>query len=138
MQRMWRRMFAAAAGVLAVAGLASAQSPAPNPLPRLPVAQPAPVVPASAATHVKGSGGCVGCGPAVQTGQYGPGQRNGCGSARADAGFVFGSCKSFFAPCGPAPCEGLGRFRNPCPTHPFAKPFGSGFNTCAYESYNNH
>ncbi|MBA4062222.1 MAG: hypothetical protein C0501_00685 [Isosphaera sp.] len=134
-------MFAAAAGVLAVAGMASAQSPPPNPLPRIPVAPAAPVQPASAVAHVKGSGGCVGCGPAIQTGQYGPGQRNGCGSYRSDAGFIFGSCKSFFDPCGPLPCEGHGKFglfRNPCPTHPYARPYGTGFNTCQYDTYHNH
>jgi hypothetical protein len=142
-----QRMFAAAAGVLVVAGMASAQAPTPNPLPRLPVAQPAPVQPASAVTHVKGSGGCSNCGPAagygpaVQTGQYGPGQRNGCGSYRSDAGFIFGSCKSFFDPCGPLPCNGHGKsglFRGSCPTHPYAQPYGTGFNPCVYDSYHNH
>jgi hypothetical protein len=135
-------MFAAVAGVLAVAGLASAQSPAPNYLPQIPTA-PIPahhggVIPASGSTGARAAGGVVHQ-PAVPYGQYGQGCNNGCGNWKSDAGFIFGSCKSFFDPCGPQPC-GTGRFFNKqkCPPHPFASPYGTGYNGCNYDSYLNH
>jgi hypothetical protein len=52
MQRMWRQMFAAVAGVVVIAGAAAAQSPPPQPLP--------PIIPVAAPVH--GSGYAV---PAV-------------------------------------------------------------------------
>ncbi|HYH65414.1 MAG TPA: hypothetical protein VD866_12025 [Urbifossiella sp.] len=58
---------------------------------------------------------------------------NGCGSLRSDLGLVFGSCRSFFAPCGPK-AFGHGGCNRPV--------LGSGpcgpFNPCVYDSYLNH
>jgi hypothetical protein len=183
MQRMWRRMFAAVAGVVVVAGLASAQSPPPYSVPNqlppvnatpapgyavpLPAAIPgAPVTPVGA-THIRGSGGCSGCasptGSAcgcglapVPNASYGAGCGNGCGSIKADAGIVFGSCKSFFNPCGPLPLghgngngcgnghgggcgngggHGLG---GKCGIFPLGKPYNVGTHGCVYDSFLDH
>jgi len=182
MQRMWQQLFAALASVLAVAGLASAQYPntIPQPLPPAPPvwapqtalpAQPlpaqigsVPVIPAGA-IHVKGSGGCSSCGSGgmtstVPNGCYSQGCNNGCGSFKADCGFIFGSCKSFFNPCGVLPSSGghghghggagaggcgggcggaggLGGHGGKCGTF-IGQPYGTGFNGCAYDSYLNH
>ena len=122
MQRMWRQLFAALAGVLAVVGTASAQAPGSIPIPQpLPtgtahvqsIVSPAqvagaPIAPAGGQVYVRGSGGCNGCGSAVQNGCYDKGCNNGCGSLKSDCGFIFGSCKSFFNPCGvqPSGCGG--------------------------------
>ena len=125
MQRMWRQLFAALAGVLAVVSAASAQSPGqitiPQPLPggarpgsrscrrrRWPAR---PIAPAGGQVYVRGSGGCNGCGSCGYRGPCGPlptgrGCNNGCGSLKADCGFMFGSCKSFFDPCGVQPMGG--------------------------------
>src|SRR5687768_13740107 len=74
MQRMWRQMFAALAGVLAVVSAASAQTPGqiivPQPLPsgaaRLnAIVAPPPIALAGGQTYVRGSGGCNGCGTAA-------------------------------------------------------------------------
>jgi hypothetical protein len=152
MQRMWRRLFAALAGVLAVAGMASAQNPIqyqPVPVQATPaIAKVAgsPVIPAAGAMVIRGGGGCTNCGSAPapaaaypQNAAYGPIDRNGCGGPRSDAGFIFGGCKSFFDPCGPNPC---GRVRGchggGCPAHPLASPYGTRFSGCAYDSYLNH
>lgn len=90
--------------------------------------------------------------------QYGNNCNNGCGSCKADLGFVLGSCRSFFAPCGPNPmsghhgchggllhgggCGGLGGglgFGSGCNHTPV---YGTGsygpFNPCFYDSYVNH
>jgi len=156
-------MFAALASVLAVAGLASAQSPSPNPLPLPPSpAQIAgtPVIGApvilTGATHVKGSGGCSSCGSAATAaplGCYGtPACNNGCGSVKSDCGFIFGSCKSFFSPCGPSTsghghgngvgggCGGLGGggHHGRCALLPLGTPYGHGYNPCVYDSVLNH
>ncbi|MFO0796296.1 MAG: hypothetical protein U0804_02400 [Gemmataceae bacterium] len=108
-----------------------------------------PVAPAPGTTVVTGQGGCTNCGPGGTahrgfvmnaTGGYvgtkcGYGQpcNNGCGSLRSDLGVVFGSCRSFFAPCGPKPL-GHGNCNHPV--------IGSGasapFNPCNYDSYLNH
>jgi hypothetical protein len=167
MQRMWRQMFAAAAGVLVVAGLAAAQSPPPNPLPPVHAYAPAsgpgygPAVrPASAGYNtpvVPPGSGLAGLpaqvhnAPPIYYAQYGPGGANGCGNIKSDLGFMFGSCKSFFDPCGPLPCNGGGhghgkfgthRFGRgglgDCPRHPYAAPYGTGYNGCVYDSYLNH
>jgi hypothetical protein len=76
-------------------------------------------------------------------GDYGPKDRNGCGSFRSDLGFFFGSCKSFFDPCGPQPCNACsggkgGLFHRNCPPHIPAAPYGTPHNGCAYDSYLNH
>ena len=125
MNRIWHRMFAAVLGVVAVAGVAAAQSPPPQPLPPIiPVAAPV-FVPASntgiaipdvmptsgglnsgASIHTDGLHGVLNQ-PPVAYGQYGAGCNNGCGSCKSDLGFMFGSCKSYFAPCGPVPCGGV-------------------------------
>ena len=71
-QRIWRHLLAAAAGVLVVAGGASAQPPvvAPNPNPvqdpnaRIAPVQPVnpqPMNPGSGPVIVQGNGGCNGC-----------------------------------------------------------------------------
>jgi hypothetical protein len=126
MQRMWRQLFAALAGVLAVVSAASAQSPGqiiiPQPLPggassAQSIVSPAQVAGAPIATtggqiYVRGSGGCNGCGSAANAAPCGTpcttgrGCNNGCGSLKADCGFMFGSCKSFFNPCGVQPMGG--------------------------------
>ena len=158
MQRMCRRLFAAVVGLVAAAGAASAQSPPPGYLaPVVPIqALPNPVAPAPGTTVMKGQGWCANCTtavgvpgtPYVQNGQYGPGCNNGCGSLKADCGFIFGSCKSFFDPCGPLPagghgggcghCGGHGRFGRNCPILAPNPPYGTGYNGCCYDSYLNH
>lgn len=158
MQRMWRQMFAALAGVLVVAGLASAQAPIPQQLPQspirgqyvaipgAPVAAPvAPTVaPAGGQVFVRGSGGCNSCGSASTAVPCKTGNtcNNGCGSFKSDCAFMFGSCKKFFDPCGPVGngCgNGHGRGHGPrCGVHPFGKPYSNGYNGCNYDSYLNH
>ncbi len=159
MQRMSRQMFAAVVGVLAVAGLASAQSGAPNPFPPLkgvpaPTAPAGQVTPAAGVVPVRGTGGCTNCGPnssthanyyggyyttAVPNARYSQANSYGCGSAKADCTFLFGSCKSFFSPCGP---YGVGLSggcgSGGCGVHPYGKPYGTGYNGCKYDSYLNH
>lgn len=153
-------MFAAVAGVLTVTGLASAQSPPPGPLPlpvpptpayrmALPATAQQQVRPASGTTYVQGSGGCANCNngaasggyyghqPGVQYGTYGPGRMNGCGNLKSDLGFMYGSCKSFFDPCGPLPLE-FGRHKQKCPLHPYATPYGTPYNGCCVDTYLNH
>jgi hypothetical protein len=150
-------MFAAVAGVLVVSSLATAQT-APNHYPISParlqptVAQNAggPVTPAAGSVFVRGSGGCSSCasptGTAfgqglapIQYGQPGPACANGCGSFKSTCGFMFGSCKSFFNPCGPLPLGGLrGGHGGKCPTTPFGTPYGVGYNACIYDTYLNH
>jgi len=160
MQRMWRQMFAALAGVLAVVSAASAQTPGqiviPQPLPngtaRLnAIVAPAPVTPAGAQTYVRGSGGCNGCGtaaPCAAPCQPARDCNNGCGSFKSDCNFMFGSCKSFFDPCGPSGnghgrhggrCGGgFGGHHDRCGNWSFGAPYGHGCNPCIYDSFLNH
>lgn len=74
--------------------------------------------------------------------EYCPQCANGCGSIKSDFGFIFGSCKSFFNPCGPIPCNGLGGTGGgclgKCGSFPYGKPYGNGYNNCVYDSYLNH
>ncbi len=161
-QRIWRQLISAAAGVLVLASLATAQQPtAPSLLPAIPQApagaimpvpvRPVTLSPAAAAgnpiapvggsvrvpgepgkvrTFVMAGGGyCSNCPLAQQS------CSNGCGSIGSDATFVFGSCKSFFSPCGPnmglgskTKCGGAGVFGHG----------GTGYNGCQYDSYLNH
>lgn len=112
-----------------------------------------PVAPAPGATVVTGNGGCTNCGPAGTshrgfvmnaTGGYlgtncrlGQPCNNGCGSFRSDTAMLFGSCRSFFAPCGPAwgGKHGAGGTCN----HPVLNGNTCGpFNPCVYDSYLNH
>jgi hypothetical protein len=165
MHRTYRRLLSALVGLLAVAGTAAAQTPAPRslpPLPPLPAIPLAPeVTPAAARADVRPtSGGYVSdiappetVGRArvamtnlqapIQYGQFGPGCANGCGSCKSTTGFIFGSCQSFFDPCGPIPAQGprCGKAKfgcAPCGIHPFGQPYGKPYNGCVYDSYLNH
>jgi len=136
-----RQLFLAALGVFAVSGVASAQQPQTYPQPApFPVVSPAaaasrPIIPASGATtsfKMVGGDGCAISQPC----------NNGCGSAKGDFAFQFGSCKSFFSPCGPGSGGGLfggGLFGGRCPKPGFAQPWGQGW-TCPpiYDTYANH
>lgn len=176
--RFWGRLALAAVGAAALAGPASAQSPAPVVIPnRVVVAQPAPgptvptvppaagapaalppaasaatpVAPPAGATVVTGTGSCSNCGTGSGTahrgfvmnvtgGYLGTNCRlgtpcnNGCGSARYDAAFVFGSCRTFFAPCGP---NWAGKHGS-CNVPVLAGGASAPFNPCVYDSYLNH
>ncbi len=114
------------------------------------LASPAPaqiagtqVIPAGA-IHVKGSGGCSSCGtpaPAASNcGGCGSAGGNGCPSAKQTCGFMFGSCKSFFNPCGSGGLGGGhgGGHGGKCGSLPFGKPYGTGYNGCVYDTYLNH
>jgi len=154
MQKMWRQLFAAVLGVVALGGVASAQNPAPRSYEMvLPQAMPVPakaavsnpITPVAGAIYMRGSGGCSSCGngataaPAPSFAQYGPQQRNGCGSAGADAKFIFGSCKSFFDPCDAGGGRGRGCSScSGCPSWPLAQPYGTKFHGCVYDTYLNH
>lgn len=131
-----RHLFLAVLGVFAVSCAASAQQPQYRPAPQYPAAAAAtPVQPASGATIIPAGAGCAKCGPVLRGGftmssvtggncALGAPCQNGCGSVRSDLGFHFGSCKQFFAPCGPTP---------------FAAPWGQGFGCPrTYDSYANH
>lgn len=159
-QRIWRHLLAAAAGVLVVAGAGLAQPPvaAPNPVqdPNVRIApvqpvNPQPMNPGAGPVIVQGNGGCNGCpqgsnGKYVMSGggyfkgdcQFGTNCNNGCGSCKSTAGFVFGSCKSFFDPCGPGSLGG-GKCGGKCGGAPI---YGHGprvgYNPCVYDSYLNH
>ena len=75
---------------------------------------------------------------------YGALCNNGCGSFRSDAGFVLGSCRSFFAPCGPGMLD-FGHGRG-CGGGLFGKchkggpgvPSAGAYEPCRYDSYANH
>ncbi len=176
MHRMWHQMFSAVAGMLAIAGAASAQYQVPNtfpsippqpaipmPMPTSPVALPSPylnghVAPVSGGFNgpnpvtVQGQGVCgvigqVRAQPPIQYGEYCPTCANGCGNYKHDLGFIFGSCKSYFSPCGPEPCtgcSGTGTHRfgglckgGRCGVPPFGKPYATG-GPCKYDSYLDH
>lgn len=157
-QWMWRRVMAAAAGVLAVAGSASAQQPAALPaIPQAPAvivyqpAQPAATAAPTGPVVVQGNGGCSNCGSANSTAsrgfvmsggggyytnkcQFGQTCNNGCGSIHSNLKFTFGPCSSFFAPCGPGfygskKCNG---------TPVYGHGPRVGHNLCNYDSYLNH
>ncbi len=150
-------MFAALAGVLAVVGATSAQMPGqisiPQPLPsgaaRLnAIVAPAPIALAGGQTYVRGSGGCNGCGTAAPC-NVARDCNNGCGSFKSDCNFMFGSCKSFFDPCGPSGnghgrhggrCGGgLGGHHDRCGTWTFGTGYNThGCNPCVYDSFLNH
>jgi hypothetical protein len=125
--------FLAVLGVFVVAGVASAQPQPVRPLAAAPVlpAYGAGSGPAIHGSFTMSGGGC----------QTGYACNSGCGSLRSDLGFHFGSCKSFFAPCGPGLHGGHGGLfgKGYCPTLPFAEPWGKGW-TCppCYDSYANH
>ena len=150
-----RHLIFAAIGALAAGGAASAQQPfhpgrAPVP------AHAASVQPAAGPAVVSGGAGCTNCGTAsgpvgrgfAMSGsgyggsncQLGQSCQSGCGSLRSDLAFQFGSCKNFFAPCGPTYAGHGGLFgRGSCPTGPMNAPWGIGFGCPrAYDSYSNH
>ena len=155
-------MFVAVLGLVVLAGAAAAQSPPPQPLPPIvPVAAPAALPGSTIAQVMPISGGLNGPAtlandgvrgvvtqPPVSYGMYAPGCNNGCGNFKHDLGFMFGSCKSFFDPCGPRPCGGFGRghghgrcgglFGAYCPDTPYGTPYGRGHNGCVYDSWLNH
>jgi hypothetical protein len=176
-QRIWRPLIAAAVGLFITAGGASAQSPtAPPPVAVPPVvSQPAPaltvpsvppavVVPIGPgpngvvfaqngtpppANGVTGGRGYFMSGPVTET-RLGSGI-NGCGSCKQDFAFVFGPCKSFFAPCGglASGCFGGGHGgwgggwgggcgRGGCITPVYGTGIPYGMNPCHYDSYLRH
>jgi hypothetical protein len=152
-----RQLFLAAFGVLALAGAASAQQPRyAMPPTQYPVVAPGtattPTITPTGAQVIRGDGGCTNCGPkasgytmsskgygiagyACDKCMYGYPCQNGCGSLKSDLAFHFGTCKSFFDPCGPTHCGLLG---HKC-FGPFAQPWGQGW-TCPrnYDTYMNH
>jgi hypothetical protein len=169
-QRICRRLFAAATVAIVLAGTASAQDRTGAP-PTIPVASPvgaeaapgptAPTVPAASAgavvsipesaptshyrsvgTAARGfvmeSGGGYFC-SSCQTGQE---CNSGCGSLKSDCKFVFGSCRSFFSPCGPSlggRHGGLGGRLDNCRTPVYGTGSMNGpMNPCVYDSYLNH
>jgi len=162
-QRIWRRLFAAAVGLFLSAGAAAAQSPAarPAPGPTVPsvpaviastpvdpgpvvVTQGGPAAPAYAPPGVTGGRGYFMSGPVTETRQ-GSGI-NGCGSCKQDLAFVFGPCKTFFAPCGglySGHCGGHGWFgggcgRGGCSTPVYGTGRHSGFDPWFYDSSLRH
>lgn len=60
---------------------------------------------------------------------------NGCGSLKSDCKFLFGSCRSFFSPCGPR--LGGGAWLDNCRTPVYGTGWGP-FNPCCYDTYLNH
>jgi hypothetical protein len=153
-----RNLFLAVVGVFAVSGVASAQPSAavapPRPLP-LPALSPAAATAASPIIQT-GGGGPAYRGDGCATGDCGKGGftmkhvnnapanncqlgypcANGCGGVRSDLAFHFGSCKSFFSPCGP---QYSGLFGTKCPSQPFNTPWGQGWQCPrGYDSYTNH
>jgi hypothetical protein len=163
MQRICRQMFAVVVVVVALAGTASAQSPAPNTFPAIPIS-PSPVyvpVPAvmpganvrqtsggfNGPVEIRGMGPCEAVRaivnqPPVAYGNYDSGS-NGAGNYKSDLGFMYGSSKSFFDPCGPIPCNGPtlggrlfgGHHCTSCGAKPFGAPYNTGCSTCKYGSY---
>lgn len=150
MQRMWRSMFAAVAGVLAVTGFATAQSAPPKLFPPVqtvsgqytPAPAPATVARVSGNYATEGGAKAVMHAP-IPYANYGSGQLNGCGGFKSDLGFIFGTCKSFFDPCGPAPCgdrgwnlgKHLGGGKHKL--HSFGSPYNVGCTGCNYDSFLN-
>ena len=62
----------------------------------------------------------------------GQGCNNGAGSFRSDVGFILGTSKSFFGPCGP------GVWGPRCNTPVLGRGACAPFNPCVYDSYLNH
>jgi hypothetical protein len=160
MKQMWRQMFAAVVGVAAIAAVAAAQSPPPRPLPPIiPVAAPVtsaipdamPALGGLAPAGLRADGATTAppVTAPVSYGMPGPGCNNGCGSCKHDCGFMFGSCRNFFDPCGPKPCGDGGRrgrcggglggiCGGKCPTTPFGQPYGTPHSGCRYDSWLNY
>lgn len=151
MRRMWHSLFTAVAGLVVLAGSASAQSAAPKPFPPVQTVSgqstpaAAPVAPASGSYVSEGGARAVMHAP-IPYAAYGKGQLNGCGGFKSDLGFIFGSCKSFFDPCGPVPCgaDGKalggrlnGRLLGGSRLHPFGSPYNVGCTGCSYDSFLN-
>ena len=58
---------------------------------------------------------------------------NGCGSFKNDLGMLFGSCRSFFSPCGP---ESLNCGK--CKTPVYGRGAQGPYTPCQYDSYGSH
>lgn len=156
-RQLGARLAAAAVAALALHAAARAANPTPTPAPAAPAAP----------TAVTGTGGCPtgdcgGAGGGHRTAHrgfvmgnaaggyfhdscpFGRGCNNGCGSLRSDAGFILGSCRSFFAPCGPGLLEcGHGRgcgggLFGKCPKGGPGVPASGPFDPCKYDSHLNH
>lgn len=151
MRRMWRSLFSAVAGLLVLAGSASAQLGVPKAFPPVQTVSgqytpaAAPVAPASGSYASEGGAKAVMRAP-IPYGNYGQGQLNGCGGFKSDLGFIFGTCKSFFDPCGPVPCGAdgkafggrlSGRLLGGKNLHPFGSPYNVGCTGCSYDSFLN-
>ena len=134
-----RRLFLAVLGVVAVAGVASAQQPIYQQPPIAPPAYcpgavaaipaPAPEPPSlrvmlSNQSHCPRAAGsrCRSTAVAAVTGNA---CNSGCGSVKSDRAFQPGSCKSFFAPCGPSlgGHGGLAATSAQVPDQQFAQPW---------------
>ena len=63
---------------------------------------------------------------------------NGCGSVQSDLGFLFGSCRSFFAPCSPGSLNCAGCGRGKCATPVYGRGATNPYNPCVYDSNLNH
>lgn len=138
--RVWSCLFA----LVVSGGAVAAPPPVGYTMP-----QPAPA-PAAEATKHRGfvmGNGTAATGYFTDRCSYAQPCNNGCGSFRSDAGFVLGSCRSFFAPCGPGQL-GHGRGCGPgllgkhrcggggCDAGGLSP--GGPFDTCKYDSYTNH
>jgi hypothetical protein len=120
-----------------------------------------PQAPVNGAPGVTGGRGYYMSGPVTET-RLGSGI-NGCGSCKQDLAFVFGPCKTFFAPCGGlygghgglghgglgggcgrGGCGGWGGGggggcgAGGCITPVYGTGRSRGFNPCIYDSYLNH
>jgi hypothetical protein len=100
-----RQLLVAAVGVLVSAASAPAQFPIPVPDPGAPVAyRPARVGPyfPETGSYPNGRGHVVDGGYFTRTAAFGYlDSNNAAGSVISDHAFMFGSTRSFFAPCGP-------------------------------------
>lgn len=143
--------------IVSIPQVMPAQTAAPQTQPVQAVA-PAPAATPGALVAASGTTGCSTCGNGVrapnpylpQNTAIGAGLApvpynetcaqcaNGCGSIKSTSGFIFGSCKSFFNPCGPIPCGGACSGSHKCGKYPYGTPYGKGFNTCVYDSNLNH
>jgi len=190
-KRIWQNLFAAAVGVVVLAGSVSAQPPTiPAPMPTPGAAAqnpylaagagapqqyytaipPTPAVASSTSTQpgpgavvVQAGPGCTNCGKSGIGSNLGTGPisrsataargfvmeasggycgsscsyattcNNGCGSFSSDLGFLFGSCRSFFSPCGP---EGLSCGK--CKTPVYGRGAQGPYAPCQYDSYGSH
>ena len=136
-----------------VASSVSAEAATGPTAPTVPTASPAPIAPPAEGVIVPPSTGHHPIGTAARGfvmessgGYYGSncltGQacNNGCGSLQSDCKFMFGSCKSFFSPCGPRLGHGggFGAWLDSCRTPIYGTGPLKPFDPCCYDSYLNH